>query len=100
MSTYSQVKLGAYAQLILECIAHGMRLRVPHNKNEDISLVVLPYFKGSMSDSIGPLDIEPVEELLSNGVLWKLTEEAVNQRMGWKGLGFDGDKADFYCMVQ
>lgn len=98
-NVYGAVELSTYAQLILECIAKGFRLRVPYNSPAE--LVVLPYLKGStMSDSIGPLEREPVKELIFSGVLQKLTKEDVHQRMGWESLGFDGTKADFYCMVQ
>jgi hypothetical protein len=100
-----------YAKLILEAIGAGMRLRVPHDGGP-ASLVhafsdfkpkdaVAPPFHGDHG-SIGPLAFEPVTELLTGGMLWKLAERRTHddQRMGWREKGLDGTKADFYCMCQ
>jgi len=108
-----------YAKLILESIALGMRLRIPHRvagAATDASLVDAFYDFGrphtgnkTVDDSwrqshirpaIGPLDPEPVAELLASGLLWKLTKDRVDERFGWMERGLDGKKADFYCLVQ
>lgn len=100
-----------YAQLILNAIGSGLRLRAPHDINEPYSLVDNysdfgkpehdKYWQRSfIKPTIGPLDRDAALEVLATGLLTPLTENQINQRMGWRQLGIDGDKANIYVFIQ
>lgn len=98
-----------YAQLIMEAIGRGRRLRVVKNSVHGATLVNnyadwrpphVPRHLVSTAPVIGPLDASAVAELLELGVLTKLTEHQQDQRVGWRDIGLDGSKADFYVCIQ
>lgn len=100
-----------YAQLILNAIGNGLRLRSPRDKNEPCSLVDnysdfgKPTYdkywtRKLIKPTITPLDADAVREVLATGLLCPLTENQINQRMGWRQLGIDGSKADIFVFIQ
>jgi hypothetical protein len=92
-----------YAQLILDSIATGRKLRIAHS-GEPASLVDSHYKsdpgpRPPLRNPIAPLDREAVKELLESGLLYRLTEHGEGQRYGWRDMLLNGNKADFYVMV-
>jgi hypothetical protein len=98
------------AQEILKEIGAGMRLKVPRAAGAPAMLVArysdfLPqghYLirEGEPRASIGPLDPAAVSEAIASGALFKMTEDIIGARQGWRDIGIDGSAADVYCMVQ
>jgi hypothetical protein len=75
-------------------IGEGMRLRVPHGCGLPVLLVEGCFDWG--------LDRPPM--IVSSGLasvlmrtLYLLVENRVNERCGWRELGYDGDVADWYA---
>lgn len=99
-----------YAQLILQAIGTGYRLRVPFDHDNSPATLVDAGSDNSeapklskyhiVRPAIGPLEAEAVKELLVSNNLWRITENQHGQRYGWRDIGLDGTKADFYCMIQ
>jgi hypothetical protein len=101
-------RLSVYNRLVMEAMGRGFRLRIPFDQSAP-SLVDpgRPSFKTPRGDhvhavdsrEIGPLDSSEIADLLNSGLLGKLTENQVDQKRGWRDMGLDGRKADFYAMI-
>ena len=93
-----------YAQLILDSIGTGRKLRIP--KSGEPASLVDSYYRSDprplifLRKPIEPLEPKAVEELLKSGLLYRLTERGEGARYGWRDMFLDGSKADFYVMVQ
>jgi len=88
------------AEQVYDAIGHGMRLRVPHNyPAQPAALVPDPrYAEGTTPRT--ELSVPVVHEVLSSGLLFKLTEHQEHNRLGWRECGMDGDIADWYVFIQ
>jgi hypothetical protein len=89
-------------QSIYQEIGSGMRLRVPHD-GSPATMEPDPRFKQAMVPFPGESRVVSVKELsqaLASGLLHKLAEENIEQRIGWREAGMDGDVADWYVMTQ
>jgi hypothetical protein len=84
-------------QILLDLIGSGMRLRIPHDKLFQSSAIVEGLAKyGKNRDSI------PVSEGMAYVLaqrLHKLDEQRVDDRLGWREAGYDGEVADWYCLT-
>jgi len=91
--------LSGDAQYVLTLIGKGWRLRVPHPP--DVALVIDTSgepgaWRHNPATEVAP---EIVRELHAARVLWKLTRDRIDDRLGWAERGLDGLEADWYCLL-
>ena len=88
--------------LVLFAIRQGMRLRIPHDGG------TVQIVEGLCRYGLGRRAITVAQETaiatMQSGQLYKIQREdhfdkLGNGRRGWKSAGYDGDAADWYCMV-
>lgn len=88
------------AQHVLSLIGKGWRLRVPHPGGGGALVIDTCGEPGAWrrnpSSAVAP---EIVRELHAARVLWKLTRDRIDDRLGWAERGLDGLEADWYCLV-
>jgi len=95
--------LSAEAKLAWYAIGQGMVLRVWHDP-VSCSLIDGCRCEEQIIRPDIPISAAVAQELIASGVLWKLTEERIGNRTGyregWKDAGLDGTVADFWVCLQ
>lgn len=87
------------AQHVLSLIGKGWGLRIGHAP--ETALVVDTSGEPGAWTTNRATEVTPevVGELHAARVLWKLTRDRIDDRLGWAERGLDGDVADWYCLV-
>lgn len=91
-TTCKTMHLTPIARLILHAVHTGYKLRVTSGTDEPSSLV----WPRMPEREIGPLDDDPVREVLLCGELRQMRRDNIDNRIGWGQMGLDGTKANFY----
>jgi len=92
-----RIPLGEEAIKVMDSFGMGMRLAVPRNGEGDCKVIPTPHW-GDFEEFV--VSRETVDELLSSGLLGELTEERVNDKLGWRECGLPGDKYHLYACIQ
>jgi hypothetical protein len=85
-------------QAVLLMQVAGLKLRVAH-ADWDAALVSDPRPEFNTGIRI-PISAELRESLIAFGGLQVAIKETVNNKLGWRECGYDGDVADWYRFIQ
>ena len=86
------------AQHVLGLIGRGWWLRIPYAPETALVIDVSGEPGAWTNNPATEVAPEIVRELHAAKVLWKLTRNRVDDRLGWEEKGLDGLEADWYCL--
>lgn len=84
---------------VFEFMGRGYKIRVPRKGRRQLPELVKP------NEPIGAAPVFRVyaplfRQMVREHDIFQLTEDRNGQRAGWRELGYDGDVADWYVLMQ